>query len=111
MLNKDSILRDIVLSGKAISENNILIGKNISHIAGNSSGKLRIHSGIVKKFILITSQPRSLSSLSPLEIRCVLCKKVINYPCFYYEVKYAVNHFHYFVCFSSSEIVNTNCFK
>lgn len=74
---------------------------NIHQIAGVTSGSLRIYPSIIKKFELILSQPIS-SAFNPFEIRCAFCKKVISYPCWYYSIKYAVNHFHYFVCFDAS---------
>jgi len=108
------ILKNISSSGNASEDKTIikhLLGKNLNHILNLSSGSHRIHSHILNKFSLIINQPQSLSDLNPFEIRCSLCKVVVSYPCWYYEVKYNINVFHYFVCFNRSEKVNCSCFR
>jgi len=117
-LEKQNILKSITLEGASLSENktrHLILGSrhNLNHIAGISSGSLKIYPSISNKFKLILSQPQSLSVLSPFEIRCVFCKRVISYPCWYYSIKYAVNHFHYFVCFDSESPnkPSTRCYR
>jgi hypothetical protein len=98
---KDSMLKSIMTSGQT-EEISIQVNTNISDILNLSSGSARLQSSVVRKAKLILSKPLNLHSLSSLQIRCCLCHKIINYPCWYYEVKYAVNHFHYFICFQPS---------
>jgi hypothetical protein len=95
---RDEILESIVKYGKA---EEIKLNINVDSILDKSSGSPRIQQTIRRKSVLILSQPLALSALSNLQIRCALCKRVISYPCWYYSVKYAVNHFHYFICFDS----------
>lgn len=115
---KNEILKSISTEGASLEENktiHLILGSrnNLNHIAGTGSGMLRIYPSISKKFKLIISQIEMLKNLSSFEIRCVLCKKVINYPCWYYSVKYAVNHFHYFICFDaeSPSKPSTRCYR
>ena len=96
------ILDSIVLTGTASIKVNHIIDKDSSHILDLGSGAARISRTALKHFQLIISQPDLINHLSPFEIRCTLCHKVISYPAWYYEVKYDINHFHYFVCFDSS---------
>jgi hypothetical protein len=109
---KQEILDSISSHGGAESKP-ILLNTNLEHILSRSSGSPRIQSTVLRKSNLILSKPESLHSLSALQIRCCLCKRVISYPCWYYEVKYAVNHFHYFICFSSEskEKPLTKCYR
>lgn len=111
---KKEMLNNIVFSGNTTEiRNKPIIGGNISHILNLSSGSPRIQTNVIKRFEMILSQPQSLSILNPFEIRCCLCKKVVSYPCWYYSVKYAVNHFHYFVCFDTDSIdkPSTKCYR
>ena len=94
----EQILRNIALGGTATRSVNPIIGGNIRHVLSLSSGAPRLQTNVVKKFALILSQPSSISILNPFEIRCCLCNSVIHYPAWYYCIKYAVNHFHYFIC-------------
>jgi hypothetical protein len=117
-IDKDSIIKSINLEGASLEQNktvHLILGSrnNLNHITGVSSGKLKIYPSVAKKFELILSTPSSLSALSPFEIRCILCKKVISYPCWYYSIRYAINHFHYFVCFDSHspQAVNVSCYR
>ena len=116
MLNKESILSSIALSGSASKDSAIILQHLPSHpnaIIDSSSGLARIRTNLVSQFKLILSQPLALSSLSNFKIRCCLCHEVITYPCWYYNVKYVLNHFHYFVCFDSESHrkVNCKCFR
>jgi hypothetical protein len=88
---------------------NVVLGnhKNLSHIAANTSGSLEIYKS--RKFILIMDKPKSLAGFDWNEIRCCLCDKVIDWPAWYYNVKYKVNHFHYFVCFDSASPNKPSC--
>lgn len=108
------ILDSITSYGDAKTKVKHIIGGNLSHILSISSGSPRIQTNVIKRFKLILSQPKLLKRLNPFEIRCSFCSKVISYPCWYYNVKYAVNHFHYFVCFQPSADntkPNTNCYR
>lgn len=113
---KDRMLAAIALTGASEADNAVtkqVIGSNLSAILNTSSGLPRIHNHVASKFSLILSKPEALAALSPFEIRCCLCKKVISYPCWYHHIKYTINNFHYFVCFDSShpEGVTAKCFK
>jgi hypothetical protein len=107
------ILRNIALAGDTTTKVKANIGGNINHILNLSSGSPRIQTNVVSRFKLILSQPSELSILNPFEIRCCLCRRVIHYPCWYYSIKYAVNHFHYFVCFDkdSPSKPSTKCYR
>ena len=115
---KDSILRNIGLSGSAEEKTSIIkpiiaSSEHLNAILNLSSGSARIHSHINKKFNLILAQPNGLSVLNPFEIRCCLCRAVISYPCWYYGIRYAVNHIHYFVCFDEADVSKplTRCYR
>src|SRR5437899_10153039 len=115
---QQEILRSIALEGAASHERatvHLVLGSrtNLNAIAGFHSGPLRIYPSISKKFKLLLAQPAILQALNPFEIRCVFCKAVISYPAWYYSIKYAVNHFHYFVCFDSAspEKPSTKCYR
>ena len=104
---KDEILNSISLQGAASDENKELkvIISSRSHtfsILDTSSGLPKIRSSVINKFSFILSQPLTLKALSPLSIRCCLCGRVISYPSWYYSVRYAINQFHYFICFNAS---------
>lgn len=105
-----SVNESIIRKAKA----GIIIGspKTIGQVAGITSGQLRIFPSLVKKFRLIIISPLS-KAFAYHEIRCCVCEKIISYPCWYYEVKYAVNHFHYFICFdaSQSDRPTTRCYR
>lgn len=108
----NEILKSIALVGAADqceANTRIIIGspETSNHIISRSSGMPRIQTSVTKKFKLVLSQP--LAGLSSFEIRCALCRKVISYPCWYYKVKYAVNHFHYFLCFDVSSPSKPTC--
>lgn len=107
------ILQNIASSGSASKEVKINIGGNLNHILSLSSGSPRLQTNVIGRFKLILSQPLTLEMMNPFEIRCSFCRKVIKYPCWYYSIKYAVNHFHYFVCFdsSSSDKPSTKCYR
>jgi len=111
---KNEILRNIAISGDTFTQIKPIIAssdKGLNHILNFGSGLPRFQTNI--KFALILSQPGSLTFYNPFEIRCCLCKRVISYPCWYYEVKYAVNHFHFFVCFdkNSKDKPSTKCYR
>lgn len=116
---KDEILNSIALHGSAALETASIIpviagnDKNLGHILNLSSGSPRIHSSIIKRFSLILGMPKPLTAMSALSIRCALCNSVISYPCWYYTIRYAVNQFHYFVCFNPTEPgnVTAKCYK
>jgi hypothetical protein len=110
---KKEILDNIALGGKASQTVKPIIGGHLNHVLNLSSGLPRFQTNVIKRFTFIHNQPALLSVLNPFAIRCCLCKQVISYPCWYYEVKYAVNHFHYFVCFDSAspERPSTKCYR
>lgn len=102
---KDSILNSISLTGSVSEENAIhvpLAAVDAKQILDITSGIAKIKPSLVKQFKLILSQPLALATMSNFSIRCTLCGKVIGYPCWYHSVKYAVNVFHFFVCFDSA---------
>ena len=90
-----------------------IISGNMSHILNLSSGLPRLQTHVIKRFSLIISQPLALTTFNPFEVRCCLCRSVIRYPAWYYSIKYAVNHFHYFICFdaSSPDKPSTKCYR
>lgn len=112
----EAILKDIQSTGVASEENrtlSVIIASrsHLQHVLNNSSGSPRIRNA--SKFKLILSQPQSLLAFNPFEIRCCLCTRVISYPCWYHSVRYAVNQFHYFVCFdkNSTNEPTTKCYR
>jgi len=100
MIDKDSILAAIASGGKVNNEE-IKLNVNINHVLSFSSGAARIQTSCIRHAKLILSQPDELKALSSLQIRCMLCKRVISYPAWYYKMSFAVNQFHYFICFDS----------
>ncbi|SRR5260370_41526065 len=112
----NEILRNIALSGTTETKIKPIIAHSnsgLNHILNLSSGSPRIQTNVVNRFQLILSQPQAISILNPFEIRCCLCRKVISYPAWYYSIKYAINHFHYFVCFDSASPnkPSTRCYR
>lgn len=104
---KNSILQSIALEGASLDENksiNLIIASRSSSLSllHLYSGLPKLRPNLARKFQLILSQPASLSILSPLVIRCCLCGKVISYPAWYMNQRFAVNWFHYFICFDKS---------
>lgn len=115
MLDKElqkEILDSIGKSGHS-EETELKVNTNINHVLNFSSGAARIQTTVVRKAKLILSQPQALQALSNLQIRCALCKRVISYPCWYHSIRYAVNHFHYFICFDkdSPNKPSTKCYR
>lgn len=112
---RKQILDSISYGGEASNKVNLIIGSsaNLEQIAGFGSGSIKIYPTIIRKFKLVLSQPSALINHNPFEIRCTLCHKVISYPSWYYSVKYAVNHFHFFVCFDSDSPnkPSTKCYR
>src|SRR5438105_1951772 len=115
------MLDSISLSGAADESNAasrpVIVGEAsrdiLVHILNVSSGLPRIRTDVASKFALILNQPVGLAALSNLQIRCCLCRKVITYPAWYHHIKYAVNHFHFFICFDSNSPAkpSTRCYK
>ncbi len=95
---QDEILESIAKYGKT-EEKEIKINTNLNHILSFSSGAARLQTSCIRRARLILSQVEAMRDLSNLQIRCALCHKVISYPAWYYTIRYAVNHFHYFICF------------
>jgi len=115
---KESLLRNISLTGAAdntIAKVNPIIANrdNAKVILSLSSGLPKISHHYVKRFKLILTQPVSLRALNAFEIRCCLCGNVISYPAWYYKIEYAVNHFHYFICWNDTvtNVVTARCRK
>jgi hypothetical protein len=111
---KNEILKTIALTGVVDNPTfNPMVGVNANELMELGKGLPRIKYRLVDKFKLILSQPLSIKALNPFEIRCCLCKKIITYPCWYMEVRYVRNWFHYFVCFDSSNNtkVTARCFR
>src|SRR6266545_9906 len=114
MIDKD--LQDEILnliSSSGAVDSNTHINGHLDHVVSMSSGSPRIQTNVLNKFSVILSQPSALKTISPLGLRCALCKRVISYPAWYYSVKYAVNQFHYFICFvsSSPNKPSTECYR
>lgn len=112
------MLRNIELGGASSVENqetHVVLGarNNLSIILNLSSGLPKIRNEAAKRFTLLLSQPEILKPLNPFEIRCCLCRRVISYPCWYWSKRYAVNHFHYFICFDAASplVPTTKCYK
>jgi hypothetical protein len=111
----DEILRNIELSGTAETRIKPIIvtskDNGLNSVLDLGSGSARLQRNVIKKFKLILSQPRGLPTgiFNSFEIRCCLCRKVISYPAWYHSIEYAVNHFHYFVCFDSSSSDKPSC--
>ena len=115
---KRQIISSISTEGAASEENksvNVVIGNktNLSHVMNFASGMPKIRPNIISRFRLILSQPETLSGLSPLQIRCCLCSRVISYPTWHHSIRYTVNQFHYFVCFDrdSNDKPSTRCYR
>lgn len=112
----NEILRNIAISGSVEAKIKPIIASKdsgLNHVLNTSSGAARIQTHVINKFTLVLSQPSNVSFLNPFEIRCCLCRKVISYPAWYYSIKYAVNHFHYFICFDKTSAAkpSTKCYK
>lgn len=120
-LDDDTIkemLKSISLSGSA--DANAAVFKPVvaskaqaPNILNLTSGLPRISWNYLAKFEPIIGKPTILSPLNSFEIRCCLCNKIISYPCWYYQIRYAVNWFHYFVCFNamSPRRVTAVCYR
>lgn len=113
---KQEILQSIELAGASAEENihfRPMIGHNASSVIENTKGLPRVKQRLVEQFKLILAQPLLIKALSPLSIRCVLCKRVISYPCWYREERFNVNWFHYFICFNPANPSNVTarCYK
>jgi hypothetical protein len=108
--SKQSLLDSISNFGTLES---IKINTNKNQVLDFSSGKPRIQTSFRKKAVAIFGTPTILKGLSPFEIRCAICSKVISYPCWYHRVRYTVNDVHYFVCFDkdSPEKPSTSCYQ
>lgn len=112
---KSDWLRSIQLKGGIdnIKVNPIINYTEPDKILNLSHGAARIKTNLIKKFAFIVIRPRELDALEYQNIRCCLCRKVINYPCWYYKISYVVNVFHYFICLDSSSLdkPTTACYK
>jgi hypothetical protein len=104
-----------ITSAKTVKSNPIIIGahNNIGPIMQLGSGLPKIRKDKVTEFSLILSQPLAIQSIPRHDIRCCLCQEIIYFPCWYYSIRYAVNQFHYFVCFdaSNSQSVTARCYR
>lgn len=116
---KAEILKKLELEGSSSEENaerhNIILGSrnNLNHIINLGDGRAKIRKALIPKFQFIIGQPKVLAALSPFEIRCCLCKRVISYPAWYYRQEFVINHLHFFVCFDpeSRTEVTARCYK
>lgn len=111
---KKALLQSIEAEGSAEVEFTpvrVIVNGQLSNILDRSSGKARIRAHRVNQFHLILSQPKGLLNLSPLEIRCLNCHRVISYPAWHLELKFDRNTFEYFLCFSETSVVRAslNC--
>jgi len=110
----ESILQE---SLKAETRKGQVIGKR-DQITSVASGQLRLYPSTVKKFSLILAKPKVLVGFDWNEIRCCICDRVISFnhtPAWYYSIRYAVNHFHYFVCSDKQSLEeqkpSTRCYR
>ena len=97
----DSANQDIL----EIARKHIIIGSqsHLANIAGKTSGSLKFYPAASKAFNLILSKPSELAAFEWHEIRCCVCGSIIRqYPVWHLFIKYAVKHFHYFVCFQAT---------
>ena len=100
---KDEILKSIAYSGSSESAAKPIIGNktNSNSILDTSNGSPRISRTVTRQAALILNRPSELSAFGEAEIRCCLCSRIIGYPAWYYKLSFAVNQFHYFICFAS----------
>ncbi len=122
---QDRIRRDILPSIELTGStetiiNPIIASKNngINNILDYGSGSVRLQRSIINKFKLVLIKPPGLSIFEPHDIRCYLCNRVIAFnqrPVWHYSIRYAVNHFHYFVCSNEQSLkeqkVNASCYR
>jgi hypothetical protein len=113
---QEELLKSIELEGGIDKKQiHLILGskQNISHIAGNSTGRLRLHAKVIRDSKLIFDKLESLASLHQSQIRCSLCSQVISYPCWHYTIKYAVNEFHHFICFDETNSLkpSVKCYR
>lgn len=112
---KRQLLESISITGNANPSINVIIAakEHALTLLNQSSGLPSFSKANQNKFKLILSQPALLSALNPFQIRCALCSNVISYPAWYHSATYAINHFHYFVCFDKTKPlhVTAKCFK
>lgn len=113
---KSSILRSINTSGSASEEErkvNPIISPDGKKLLNYSSGTPKLRKSVIPNFALIFTQPLSLSAVHNTEIRCCLCRKVINYPAWHWRESFLVNQFYYFICFDSTspKEVSARCYK
>lgn len=115
---RNEILRAIELQGAVHEENaliHVILGSrnNLNHIMNMHAGLPKLRNDVINRFQLILSTPTELKPLSQFEVRCVLCRRVISYPAWYYVLRYVVNQLHYFICFdaASPDKPSVKCFK
>lgn len=109
---KDDILKSIELSGSVSEESKTIkpqINKNLDRVIDKSSGKKRLRPAIVNKFNILLTSSASLSAMNPFEIRCLNCNRIISYPCWHWASEYAVNIFHYFLCYNGKDKPGLDC--
>jgi len=97
---RKNLLQSIEMSGAVEGKVKVFINTELSNVIDMSSGRKRLKPYKAALFRMILSQPLSLSRLSPFEIRCLNCNKVITYPAWHYELKFDGSILEYFVCFS-----------
>lgn len=119
----NDILKNIELTGAADTANAatydtvkhlILESRNnLQNILQTHSGKPKIRTDAIRKFQLILDTPSAIRLLDRNSLRCCFCKRIITFPVWYYSLKYAVNHFHYFICFdaTSPDKPTAKCYK
>lgn len=113
------ILDSISKTGSASAESakiNPIVNVNrdaLNHIINFSSGLPKIRPSIASKFELELSKPVELNGFHQFEIRCCLCREVIRFPAWHYVQRFAINHFHYFVCLDKSSPlqVTAKCYR
>lgn len=112
---RTSVLKSIAIAGETEAKITAIIGSrnNLTAILDMSNGSPRLTRTVIKRAVLILYQPSALAGFDRREIRCALCNSQITYPTWHYEVKYAVNQFHYFICFNAdtSDKPSTKCYR
>lgn len=109
---KDDILKSIELSGSVSDDSKVIkpiINGNLDRVIDKSSGRKRLRPAISNKFNVLLASPKSLSALSPFEIKCLHCGRIIQYPCWHWASEYAVNIFHYFLCYNGKDKPGLDC--
>jgi hypothetical protein len=112
---QNEVLKSISYAGSAEAKEKAIIGdqSNNKNILDLSNGQARISRTCLKKSELILFQPSALAGFDRREIKCCLCHHQVSYPTWYYKLEFAINQFHYFICFDSEKPgkPTTKCYR